>query len=145
MQRELPRPDGRAQVQSQSLPLESRLVHIRLEEAVGSLAFLLGAHERHIGSGQHRVVGVAIMREEGDADAATDGIPQLAVRVGAEIASMIAWAPRGSLPGGEICRQHREFVAAEARDRAARADQCLQARGDLDQQAVPGRDDRRDR
>lgn len=41
--------------------------------------------------------------------------------------------------GGEICRQHREFVAAEARDRAARADQSLQARGDLDQQAVSGR------
>jgi len=112
-------------------------VHLRLEEAAGTLAVALGAVERHVGVFQKPVGIVGVVRRERNADRGADG-DEMAVEI-VRIAEDFddALGQRGNLLRRlDVGLQHGEFVAAEPRHRVLFAQRAFEPRADLLQQEV---------
>src|SRR5690606_36970605 len=98
-------------------PLAQARVHPRLEEPMGAAAFGLGAVEREVAH-LHELFGArAVVRGERDADARADDD-----RVAFELERAVERLDdaRGEIAGrrgiADAALEHRELVAAEARD-----------------------------
>ncbi len=100
-------------------------------------AAVLGLVHRHVGAAQERAEVVAVLAEIGDADAGAELDRHAAEvqRTGERRAQAV-----GQLDGGaavpQVGDQHRELVAAQAREDVGRSQRLPQALGGVDEQRV---------